>query len=164
MRAIVAISAEKLPDFFSWQIMRRTKYPGSHCLVIVDDEVFEAIDCGVSRQPLAPFLGSHWIADKVYVEVPCTKEQFEAWFGKLKGIPYSKMQLFGFALPKWTRRFFKNGRKAAICTEFVCWFLTDLMGYEVVDEEFKTPEDVLNQIRTRQGINAFARQFNQDAP
>lgn len=152
MKIKVCISAEKIPDFSSWSIMRWTSYFGSHCLLASDKEIFEAANKGVVRAPLAPFLVDHWIVDQIELNAPCTEEEFQEWFRQYEGkVPYGLTQWYGFVLPKWTRFLYSNGRKQAICTEFVCWFLTDIMGFDLEDEEFQTPQQIMDFIRSKIG-------------
>lgn len=151
MKVKIGVAAEKIPDFWSWQIMRITKFGASHAILIIENEIFHAVSAGVCRVPFAPFLVDHWITDSVEIDVNCTREEFEIWFSKVKGIPYSYRQLLGFAVPKFMRRFFSNGRKAAICTEFVLWFLTDFMKWDEPGYEFATPKKVIDFIRSKLG-------------
>lgn len=160
----VATCAELIPDFTSWQIMRRTKYKASHIFLIYKGDVYEAADNGIVRWPVGGGKGSdgkdypallddHRIVDDFDLAVPCHEHEFYAWFRKYQDLPYSCTQWGGFVMPKWTHWFFKNGRQAAICTEFVCWFLTDLMKWPGFDEdEFKSPGEVIAMIKDILGL------------
>lgn len=151
MKFRICTSAEKIPDGGSWLIMRFTKFDASHVFVVCGDEVFEADSDGVKRAPLAPLLSTHYMPNDIEIEVPCTKEQFEDWFRAVEHTPYSLRQWFGFIMPKWTHFLFKNGRKGAICSEFVCWFLNDLAGWEMPEDEFKTPQQVIEFVKSKVG-------------
>lgn len=148
MRVLVAVSAEKIPDFVSWQIMRRLKFKGSHIFVVIeeDDRMFHAIGRGVCDDKYSEFLTEHHIPLSKHIELNCTKEEFYAWYEKHRGIEYSDSQYLGF-VSRFLRWLVRNGRKKAVCSEFVAWVLTDLAGRtEFDDADFLSPKDVFERI------------------
>ncbi len=145
----VCASTEKIPDLVTWQIMRVTKYHASHVFLVYKDEVFECAGEGIARTCFIKFQEIHWVVEEVILDAPCTEEQFYDWFKMYEKLPYSESQWFGFILPKWLTFLFKNNRKGAICTEFVCWFLTDIMKFDVGEVEFKKPQEVIDFVKTK---------------
>lgn len=138
----VCISAEKIPDMVSWLIMRFTRFEGSHVFLIYNDRIFHADGDGVSDIALEPFMSEHHMTKTIDIELPITHDEFMAWYDKHKGIVYGDAQYAGFIMSSM-KKYVKNGRRAAICSEFVCWFMHDLVkapGFD--DGEFSSPKSV----------------------
>lgn len=146
MQILVCVSTEKIPDFISWQIMRRLRYAGSHIFIVYQGRMYHSVERGVCHDDFTAFSADHHITHQKEVSLNCTEEEFFAWFEKHQGIQYSNAQYFGFFFG-FLKRFVRNYRKKAICSEFVAWVLTDLAGrIEFKDADFLSPKDVFELI------------------
>ena len=145
----VAVSSERKPDRISWGIMLfGNGAPYSHIYFVLDGRMYHADDKGVCDDDYTEFLKDHYEIASKEVTFNCTPEFFKEWHNKLKltQVPYSMGQYMGFVLP-WFKSWFANGRKKAICSEYVAWGLFDLADREeFMEAEFKTPAQVFEAI------------------
>lgn len=150
---MVASVAEKKPDKGSWSIMLYTGYTASHLILVrlPSDKVYHANGKLVCTDTtLSELLKTCAIIDAVTFNAPVTDQEFDEWWAKLDGLPYSDWQFGGFFFKwnKWLKSFFKNERRGAICTEFVAWFMEDMMGRkEFADLEFEKPWPVFDMVK-----------------
>lgn len=146
MKVRICVAAEKIPDFISWRIMRFLKFAASHIFIVYKDRMYHAIEEGITDHDFLEFCKDHHIVAKKEVEFFCTEEEFFAWYAKIKGTPYSQSQYVGFFFP-FLKRFVRNKRKAAICSEFVAWAMEDLARRsDFGDSDFLNPKEVFDRI------------------
>lgn len=153
MKVQVCVSAEKVPDFVSLAIMRFLRWPASHIFLVYDDVMYHAVGEGVRSDDFREFCKDHHITDRVEVDLKCTPLEFASWFQEHQGIEYSDSQYLGFMVP-FVRFLVRNGRKKAICSEFVSWAMIDFTDMDKAlfeDADFKNPKEVLEAIK--RGIN-----------
>lgn len=149
MKVTIYASAEKVPDWSSWLIMNWMKTPYSHVFIVYKSRMYHAVDRGVCDDNFDEFALTHHLAESFTFEAPITEERFLKWYESYKGIKYSDAQFAGF-ISKIFRPLVRNKRKGAVCSEFVSWFLFDVMGWEEFkDADFKSPKDVIDAIKER---------------
>ena len=151
MKILVCVCAEKIPDLFSWQIMRRFKAPVSHIYIRHEDMILEASDGGVKLKKCPPtFAIEHYEFACKEVILSCTLLEFEHWVSKNLGKPYGTSQIPGYFVPKFLRFLFKNGRKKGICCELVHWLMKDLSDHpnfrDDSESDFCKPWETFNLI------------------
>lgn len=146
IRVKICVSAEMLPDFVSYSIMRWLGFKGSHIFIEFKGKMYHAIGAGICDGSFTEWCKTHYITHEKEVQLNCTETEFLEWYEKHKGIPYSDSQYIGFLLSP-LRRFVRNKRKKAICSEFVCWLLADLAGRsDFKDADFLDPKEVFKRI------------------
>ncbi len=152
MNILIAVSSERVPDSVSYAIMRWYGWDGSHIFAVIeeDDRMFHAIGEGVCDHNFTEFCKEHHITHSKAVKLNVDKEGFYKWYRELEkegNIEYSNWQYVGFLVPFLRRfSFVSNKRKKAICSEFVCWLLSDLAGVDVGDGDFKDPKCVWERV------------------
>lgn len=150
MKVLLQVSSERVPDLVSWQIMRRLKFDGSHVFIVIPEEdlMFHCVETGLRIDDYTKFCETHHITRSKEIELACTRDEFQRWFDDHRRTTegYGTMQYLGFCIPivkYWVR----NARRKAICSEFVCWVLSDLGGYSnLEDSDFLSPKDVWNAV------------------
>lgn len=132
------------PNWFSRAIRWFTKSQWSHCLLILDDSlwedalIFEASAWGV-RISLWSKYESH--AHEVYsINRPCTSKVLY----KFLGAKYGYLQIFGDALAKTFKLKHNPFTKDYVCSEIVLRFLKEngFNEFDVLDPNLASPEDL----------------------
>lgn len=132
----VCVCAEKIPDLFSWRIMRQFKEPVSHIYIEKDGFIYEAADKGVAKVPIPENMEQeHYVVGRKQVELLVDDEGFEAWFKTHEGKEYGTDQIPGYIVPSWLKWAFRNGRSRGICCEFVRWAMHDLTDHPKFRDE-----------------------------
>lgn len=141
----VAGSAEVKPDLVSKAIMFFTRAKYSHLYIVYKGIMYHCVDRGVCAEVYEYFLyPDHIEVESIEVELKCSEDEFHGYMRELIGkrIEYSHKQYIGFILP-FARKWLRNERNKGICSEMVCWVLSDLGTHEFVDADFLHPKQVM---------------------
>lgn len=127
-----------------------------HALIIIDGQlVSHSIGDGLTNENFTDFLKRRRIVEAFSIEV--TAEQLTKAYAFAKGSEgkiYSIAQLIGIVLAKWFKidgflfnKFFVNGLKRYICSEYAAEFLEYIIGIQFPDVlDLITPRELRDHI------------------
>lgn len=139
--------AEIDPDWATRLLMWWSKVPYSHIAIEFEGDIYHAVGEGVSVHNYKEYMESHREMGRKRIMLKCTKATFLAYVEGAKGKDYSETQLIGFIFP-WWRRFFSDGKREVICSEFVSRILaryTDI-DYTGINLDYLTPKEAWEKI------------------
>ena len=143
-------SIETEPDFVSRAIMKKLKCDYSHIGVAFNgSSLYHATGKGVHLLTRGEFLKDH----KMVHEIPITKfvhnfSYARGWCEGNVGKDYSESQFIGFMFPA-LKKFFGDGRKEVICSEFVARFIDECTEIDIFDEidcDYVSPKELIEML------------------
>lgn len=149
MKISLAVTREIKPDWLSRQIMKRLGTDYSHCIIIIDEYVWQSTGKGFWPIPLNLFLNDRIIVDSREFELSGNGLVYaNGWLQGKRGIEYSSSQYLGFIFP-WMRKFVANGLEKMICSEVQYLFAVDclLMKRRFIHSDFIDPKMSWNEIK-----------------
>jgi hypothetical protein len=145
----VCNTRSKKPKLAGKIIMKWEKTDYSHSILIFDDIVYESSYFGCEIQLLDKFLKTDIIVTEARIELD--DETYEALqmladMYVTDDVPYGYLTLLGIALNETIGvKWFADGKKSMICSEFVFWVCQDIL--QIPDEEidFISPKDLFEK-------------------
>lgn len=137
-------SKEKNPSMLGKLISWYTKSECTHVGILVNDHIYHSVKKGVSKITERAFLTERDYVDKINISHLVDDSKAAEWLESKLGLPYSYSQYYGVFL-KWIKFLFVNKYEKFICSEFVYYFYTSLIGKDWIVEhpDFLTPSDVV---------------------